>query len=650
MSKRPLNCLTVAAAALGLLLWGGTAPACASRSPGEGPDTGGTEVVLAAPIGLVFSQVSAGSTHTLALDDAGKLYSWGDNEYGQLGDGSTTSRDTPVQVLPPQGVRFVQIDASRDGSMALGDDGNAYAWGLNISGRFGYRSPSQHSVPTLVPGLAGVAFVQVSMSDTHALAIGSDGNTYGWGGNTFGQLGDGRDHVYSSLLTPVVLPDAVRFVDVALRGGSSTALGDNGKVYAWGNVFSTLYSTPKLAETPDGLALTEIASGGFHVSMIGDDGGTYAWGLNEYGQLGDDTTVDRRSAPVPVLTPPGVSFTQTAGGFLHSAAIGDDGNAYTWGYNAAGQLGDGGTAARNAPAKVELPAGASLVQISAGNAHTVALDERGNAYAWGDNSHGQLGTGATGDENRPVQVSTPPVTVTAVSFDEEYGDDLTDNGDGTIQVRTPAHAPGVVDVVVEWEQNGEVQQPVRYPAAFTYLLTTVAPTVTNPAHQSVLAGDTATFEVQATGMPVPDVAWEASADQGRTWSPTVASAAASLSEDSRVLTVRGSRSNNGVQYRAVASNTAGTVLSEAATLEVRSALKPTTPPSTPPSTPPTTPPKVATPQQSDSNSTNLVKTGQTMALVVWVAAALTVSGAVVSTLALRARNRTGQAGRANDRV
>src|SRR5690606_15243315 len=183
----------------------------------------------------------------------------------------------------------------------------------------------------------------------------------------------------------------------------------------------------------------------------------------------------------------------------------------------------------------------------------------GNAYAWAHNSRGPLGNGTNGtntDRNTPVQV-LGDVVVTRITFDGVEGTNLVDNGDGTWSVDTPEHAEGAVDVVVSYTWNNIAQTPVTYTGGYTYTPIPVAPTITNPTDQSVTDGDTATFTVTTTGTPTPTVTWEVSRDGGTTWETITADPAATPAADGLTLSVVGTSANDGYQYRATATNSAG---------------------------------------------------------------------------------------------
>ncbi len=294
--------------------------------------------------------------------------------------------------------------------------------------------------------------------------------------------------------------------------------------------------------------------------VLGSTAAAHATPAPDNGPVAGGTTV-------MVPEPAGVTFTSISNGQYHSVALGSDGNAYAWGDNFYGQLGDGTNTNRNTPVQVQAPAGVTFTSISSGGYHSVAWGSDGNAYAWGYNVFGQLGDGTNTNSNTPVQV-LGDVVVTRITFDGVEGTNLVDNGDGTWSVDTPAHAEGAVDVVVSYTWNNIAQTPVTYTGGYTYTPNPVAPTITNPTDQSVTDGDTATFTVTTTGIPTPTVTWEVSRDGGTTWETITADPAATPAADGLTLSVVGTSANDGYQYRATATSSAGVATSQIAKLTV----------------------------------------------------------------------------------
>ena len=274
---------------------------------------------------------------------------------------------------------------------------------------------------------------------------------------------------------------------------------------------------------PQEAPFTEVSVGEAYSLALDTQGRAWAWGRNQVGQLGNGSTWDA-DVPRAVTMPPGVTFKQVSAGDTHSLALDTDGKAWEWGQGMYGQLGIDSTEDALTPVEVPMPAGMLPAYVYAGHLHSLAIDTQGDAWAWGSNFHGQLGDGSSADSDVPVPVRMPgadaTVMVTEVLFGDALGEGLTDNGDGTVSVTTPAHAPGAVDVTLGWTVNGVVQEPVVYPDGFTFVEPAVVPTVTDPADVSVVEGSDAAFTVTVTGTPEPDLQWEirrTAVFHGRPW-------------------------------------------------------------------------------------------------------------------------------------
>ena len=519
-----------------------------SISPDKGSQLGREPTTITPPDsasrGLRFNQVSGSQAgaFSLAVSSDGNAYAWGYNNWGQLGDGTYTDRSTPVMVKKPdrntypdlpKDFTYVQVSAGEEHSLALGSDGNAYAWGNSTYGRLGdagsYRhapvrvkTPDRNTYPDLPKDFT---YLQVSAGHRHSLALGSDGNAYAWGYDD-GQLGDGTAS-YFGRSTPVRvktpdrdtypnLPEDFTYVQVSAGWNYSLAVGSDGNAYAWGSNddgrfgdgTTTDRRTPVRVKTPDrdtypdlpeDFTYVQVSAGFQHSLALGSDGNAYAWGWNSYGQLGDGTSFSRYT-PVRVKTPDrntypdlpkDFTYLQVSAGEQHSLALGSDGNAYAWGWNSHGQLGNNTTNNRySVPARVRDPAnptdksqGLQTTQVSGGLRDSLAVGSNGNAYAWGWNSHGQLGNDSipTGQYNDSAQSPVPaPVSfnltpvITGVRFDQTAVSNLTRGDGSSVSVLTPAHLPGTVTVSVDYTLGGAPQTPdtsLRY----TYLPAGVLP-------------------------------------------------------------------------------------------------------------------------------------------------------------------------------
>jgi len=365
-------------------------------------DAAGLDTLLGSPWAVSVAaadtpemqRLAAGGYNSLAIKPDGSLWAWGDNRYGALGDGTTTDRHTPIQVL----TGVAAVAAGGIYTLAIKSDGSLWAWGNNNDGQLGDGTTTWRSTPVQV--LTGVA--AVSANGGHSLALKPDGSLWAWGYNGFGELGDGTT---TNRQTPFQVLAGV----AAMSAGQahSLALKTDGSLWAWGdNYYGQLGDGTRTDRSTPVQVLTGVAaiSASYHSLALKTDGSLWAWGVNWDGQLGDGTTTDR-SRPVQVLT--GVAAVSAGG--LHTLALKTDGSLWAWGANWDGQLGDGTTTDRSRPVQVLT----GVAAMSAGWNHTLARKTDDSLWAWGYNWSGQLGDGTTTDRWSPVPVAGfggPPAT------------------------------------------------------------------------------------------------------------------------------------------------------------------------------------------------------------------------------------------------
>ncbi len=412
--------------ALTLVLFGCTASeetsteAGSERSVGQATAAleggGGAACSAATPHHCTMRMIDGGGSHTVALDSAGHVWTWGRNAEGQLGDGTTTRRTTPVAVSTPSGMSTVVAIAAGDyHTVALDAAGHAWTWGWNDYGQLGDGTTTRRNTPVAVSMPSGMGtIVAIAAGYLHTVALDSAGNVWAWGNNDYGQLGDGTT---SQRNTPVAVsaPSGMGTVVAIAAGGYHTvALDAAGHVWTWGyNVLGQLgdgtttnRTTPVAVSMPSGMGtVVAIAAGDYHTVALDSAGHVWTWGRNDDGQLGDGTTT-QRNAPVAVSAPSGMgTVVAIAAGDAHTVALDSAGHVWTWGYNFYGQLGDGTTTQRTTPVAVSMPSGmGTVVAVAADGAHTVALDSAGRVWTWGYNGYGQLGDGTTTQRNTPVEV------------------------------------------------------------------------------------------------------------------------------------------------------------------------------------------------------------------------------------------------------
>ena len=343
--------------------------------------------------GFEARAISVGASHTCALTPTGQAYCWGLNTSGQLGNGTIGTGTRMVPTAVAGGLTFASISAGRAHTCALTPTGQAYCWGSNISGQLGDGTTTNQFVPTAVAG--GLTFASIGAGATdETCALTPTGQAYCWGSNTFGQLGDGTT---TRRLMPTAVAGGLTFASISAGGNRVCALTPRGQAYCWGNNGSgqlgdgtTSSSQMVPTAVAGGLTFASISAGFSHTCALTPTGQAYCWGINGSGRLGDGTTTNRL---VPTAVAGGLTFASISAGFSHTCGIAMTGQAYCWGLNQSGQLGDGTTTTRLVPTAVigEL----TFASISAGFSHTCGIAMTGQAYCWGLNQSGQLGDGTT---------------------------------------------------------------------------------------------------------------------------------------------------------------------------------------------------------------------------------------------------------------
>lgn len=380
----------------------GDAPSGDGSSDAGSPDAsdGGT-VVDAGPV----VQLAVGSAHWCARRAGGSMWCWGSGSSGQLGDGTTTldrPQPAPVAAL---GNTVTRIDTGAYLSGAISADRSLWLWGENNSGQLGDGTKTNRSAPWQSPTFVGVT-ASVSPGNDTACAVKTDGTVWCWGSNRYGRLGDGTMTDSSTPVMVTGLSNGVVQVSVARSGDVACALLNDGSVWCWGTLYPRTYMNP--TATPEKVVnvynAAQVSVGGLAICVRATGGWLWCWGLNPDGEVGDGTTVDRASPAI--ISSLGSDVAEVSAGTVHTCVRKTDGTVWCWGNNADGSVGvPGGSSAT--PLQVT-DLGNTVVEIASGDHSSCARKADNTVWCWGANADGVIVQGQTSAIARPVQIIFPP--------------------------------------------------------------------------------------------------------------------------------------------------------------------------------------------------------------------------------------------------
>jgi alpha-tubulin suppressor-like RCC1 family protein len=365
-------------------------------------------VAFAGPARADNGLIASGGYHTCALAANGTVRCWGANNSGELGVGTTAERQAPVQVSGLGG-NIQAVAAKGAYTCALTATGAVRCWGDNSRGQLGDGTTVQRRTPVTVTGL-GSGVQAIAPGNQHTCALNAAGGVLCWGDNLHGQLGDGTT---AQRLAPVAVSGLGSGVRAISAGGDHTcAVTTTGAVLCWGdNIAGQLGDGTIVQRTTPvpvsglGSGVQAIALGYYHSCALSTAGAVSCWGYNAVGALGDGTTGDAnqdRLTPVPVVGL-GSGVRGIAAGYEHTCAATTTGAALCWGWNVHGQLGDNSTTQRLSPVPVT-GLGSGVLALSGGVFHTCAMVTGGAVSCWGANNARQLGDGTTTERLTPVPV------------------------------------------------------------------------------------------------------------------------------------------------------------------------------------------------------------------------------------------------------
>lgn len=356
-----------------------------------------------------FTKIDCGGYHTLALTSHGRVWAWGYNNYGQIGNSSNRNASTPVQL---DLIDVVDIATNGRSSYAVTGDGKIYSWGEGSDGRLGNGTTTNSNSPGLVTIPDGVKFVKVNAQVGSVASLTGTGEVYTWGYNNVGQLGDGTN---TNKTVPIKI-NLSNIVEISQGGYAGAAIDSNGVLYTWGSDYSydmlgdlADNGTQNLPSTYSGLEdIKFVQVCHYHVIAISNSGQVYTWGEGSNGKLGNGGTSNSKIPYATSIT----NGEQASGHWYHSLVKTTDGKLYVFGQNAYGKLGLGDITVRYNPVNNSSPV---FVSNDIGNVKYVSamydssiiltednLSRNSMIYGMGYNGSYQFGNGLTVNSNVPI--------------------------------------------------------------------------------------------------------------------------------------------------------------------------------------------------------------------------------------------------------
>ena len=378
--------LATLALVLGVLT--GVVPGSSAGATGPPPLTG-------------ITQITSGAMHSCALLNSGSVRCWGDNGFGQLGNGTTRDASVPLAVAGITNAVAIDSASTSLSTCAVLATGGVRCWGRNHHGQLGNGTTTDSTTPVAVSNITGAT--SIAAGQDHTCVALSNGEARCWGWNNRGQLGNGTT---TDTLVPATVTGLTGAAAVSAGGGHTCAALTDQSVRCWGsNAWGALgngssATDSKVPVMVSGISTaTAISSGFAHTCATLTSGGVRCWGQNIDGQLGDGTTTD---STTPVAVSNITNATSVSGGYQHSCVRLADGGASCWGYNYAGLLGDGTTTDSTTP--VTVSSLGSATKMAAGQSQSCALLSTGQGRCWGYNGSGQLGNGTIAASPLPTVV------------------------------------------------------------------------------------------------------------------------------------------------------------------------------------------------------------------------------------------------------
>jgi alpha-tubulin suppressor-like RCC1 family protein len=357
-------------------------------------------------VSLCWQTISAGQLQTLAIKSNGTLWGWGENENGQLGNGTNLNSPMPTQI--GTNANWLKVSTRIDHTLAIKTDGTLWAWGGNLYGQLGNNSNENTNIPVQIG--TDTDWQDIAAGSLHSTALKTNGTIWTWGANMFVQLGDGTS---TNRNFSAQVGSSNNWSSISSNFTHTLALKSNGTLWAWGFNNAGQYGNGTINSSSNPVQIGNatdwlgVSTGGEFSVGVKNNGTLWSWGDNIVGQLGIGLTSDQLS-PIQVGT--ATDWKNISAGQMFVAALKTNNSLWGWGLNSDGQLGNG--TETNAPTPIQIGTATDWNFVDAGLSHTSALKNDGSLSAWGANSAGGLGDGTTIGKNTPTAINCSGVLLT----------------------------------------------------------------------------------------------------------------------------------------------------------------------------------------------------------------------------------------------
>jgi uncharacterized repeat protein (TIGR02543 family) len=329
---------------------------------------------------IVLSNISLGFQFSTIILSDGSVYTFGENEFNQIGDQTTNDNLIPFNMSNSlylnESAKITKIEAGYYHTGVLTNDGSLLMWGYNSKGQIGDGTIINKLNPIDISYYFGLEYdekiIDIAFGGDHSMALSSSGKLFSWGGNSSGQLG--KNDIVDS---------------------------------------KTPYQITSFFELKEGEKIIKIDAESDNSSAITSDNRLFIWGENYFGQIGNGSTTDQKK-PLDITGRFSLESDENIAlfsqGYSHSATLTSKGRLFTWGYNLNGQLGNQSTASQNIPIEItsfyNLNTNEKITKIEIGFHRSAFLTSQNRLFVWGNNSQGQLGTGNTNQLTVPVDITS----------------------------------------------------------------------------------------------------------------------------------------------------------------------------------------------------------------------------------------------------